>query len=526
MLKDLKPRNVGLARAGKIRLGYMLRKCPKCKQPTKAKLLQCEYCQAKLSQPDRRETYPTSTSYFVLDDAPEVVEHYGEQPGTLNIIFPFDSIEENMPSSHKLYTSTSLACQGDGQQIIYAIDPQSGKPVVRDGIALIDFELSTPDRKKLEFIQGEVVPCPGYAHDRYSKCAACRPQTTLRFFVQEIPRFSTFEVVTGSLHNYMNLYEQMSYFAAPLSEGGMGVSLKGIPFRLSLVPQKISVPKVDKKGNPQGRQRVSKNLLSLEIDPLYMIRLNAVQRRLAAPERILGLPAPDEPEAVEDFDDQDDVIIFGPPADDGDTNGDDLPEEATPEPVAPGSPPSDNLPPVPLYDPPPPPDALDNEAWRPATPEAKQYAKEVQQQPPPANGATSQAANGDRPYSPQQLREKVRKFIEICQERGLYHDDGQPVPVKYHPFGDRTAQLVAAKMQEALADIPDTKPEEAYRRVLDWFFFDVQSASEMKAVEAAAIFRILFDCKPEEIGFKRPVLDVARRELREVYYEITEPIPF
>jgi hypothetical protein len=306
-MKDLKHERVGMARSGKIRLGYMLRKCTHCQKSTRAKIELCQHCNKKNPAATPKDMYPTSTSYFVLDDAPELVEVYGKQPTYLNIWFPFDGLEECMQSAHKLYSASSMLCTGDGDRILYAINAQSGKPVIRDGIALVDFTETKAEGGQVEFTKGEVIPCPGYSHDLYRKCAFCRPTTTLRFLIREIPQFAYYEIVTGSVTNYTRLDEQLSYFTAPKSEGGMGVGLKGIPFRLSLSPEMVSVPNLDRNGQPKNgespKKRVEKYLLKLEIDPDYMRQLAQVQQQLATPRRLLlGAPLDnlDDPMIIED----------------------------------------------------------------------------------------------------------------------------------------------------------------------------------------------------------------------------------
>jgi hypothetical protein len=427
-----------------------------------------------LSKPGYRETYPTSAPHFVLDDAPDVVTHYGPQPTVLNIIFPFDTIEENMPSAHKLYNASSLACQGDGQQITYALNPQTGRPVVRDGVALVDFgHTAAGGGDTISFVVGEFVPCPGYAHNLYAKCNFCRPQTALRFFISEIPRFSVYEVVTGSIHNYTRLDEQLSYFAAPITEGGMGVSLKGIPFRLSLAPHQISVPNVDRNGKPkvgrdgkpQARQRVEKHLLGLEIDPVYMARLNQVHRRLAEPERMLGLPAPEETEA-EEYEDQvyndpDEVIVLDAPVED----------------------PS----PAPTEEPPP----LPPEESRPATRET---------------------------LAPTKLKNYLERKVAENEEM-KDKETGDHLPVILHPFGKQTAQIVSAKFQEALRandNLPD-KPETMYHVSLNWLTGCV-SANDLTAVWADALLDWLTNSQKGE-KFKAPIAQPAGAEARLVYEE-------
>lgn len=323
MLKDLTPTQPKLARVGKIRLGYMLRKCPHCQSAIKAKLTACTSCRKAVAKPDRSETYPTSADHFVLDDAPAVAEAYQrlygtDKPTRLNIWFPFDAVEDNLPSAHKLYSAMSVLCIGDGEHITHAIDPVMGHRIVQDGVFLRDYFEKDPARKTVNHKAGNPAPCPGYQHDYYSKCKQCKAQTTIKAMIREVPQFATFDIVTQSVHNHRRLYEQLLYFTAPREEGGLGFpSLRGVPFILSLTKSSITVPNLDKKGQVKPgeppKKRVDKYLLSLEIDAEYMRQMADVQRRLASPEQMFGLPAvasdfDSGPDVDEDFDQQEIVI--------------------------------------------------------------------------------------------------------------------------------------------------------------------------------------------------------------------------
>ncbi|MCB0213480.1 MAG: hypothetical protein KDJ52_29325, partial [Anaerolineae bacterium] len=311
-------------RRGKVRLGYVMRDCPECKKKTKAKLPECEHCHKQIPPPaSRQETNPEPTPHFVVDELPEVVKVYGLKPTTLNIVFPFHGIDENAPAAHKLHNGTGVVCIGNGREIIHAINPQTGRKIVRDGVALYDFEETLPGGQgKKRFRQGDFVGCPGKEHSYYNKCMFCSPSTTLKFYIKEIPTLSTFDLDTGSEANYRRIIAQLGYFALPQSQGGLGMSLQGVPFMLHITPEQMSYTKKDKKGNPIGRAKTTKYLLSLEAEPSYMARLNAVQRQLAAPERVFGLlAAPDEPYQA----DPDDTVIF-----DGDYEVYDEPDEEIP----------------------------------------------------------------------------------------------------------------------------------------------------------------------------------------------------
>lgn len=296
MLKDIEVKTTGLARAGKIRLGYLMRKCPHCNRVIKAKLGKCPDCHKKIEPPERRETFPTSTNHFVLDELPELIKIYGDKPTRLNIWFPFDSIEENLPAAYTLYSANSLLCKGDGENILYAINPAIGRRVIQDGIFLENYQEKDVNGKTMHFSAGNAAPCPGRNRDLYSKCRNCRAQMTIKVMIREINRFVTFDIISGSINNYIRLREQLNFFAAPKEQGGLGVRLRGIPFVLSLKMESVSVPNLGKNGQPKKdeppRIRIDKPLMSLEVDEDFMRELNQVQRRLASPANLLDWSEP------------------------------------------------------------------------------------------------------------------------------------------------------------------------------------------------------------------------------------------
>ena len=122
---------------------------------------------------------------------------------------------------------------------------------------------------------------------------------------------------------------------------------------------------------------------------------------------------------------------------------------------------------------------------------------------------------------PIELQEKVRSFVQTCEQKLLYHDPetGEAWPIKLHPFGKNTAKFLASKWQEALKDhkVEGVSVEDMYHKSLGWLFFGVQSANDLSAAEGAAMFRVLFNGKPDELGWDSEVLDVARKELLAVY---------
>lgn len=295
-IKDLQRKDKpGLTRAGIIRLGYKVKKCKGCKTINLASNQTCQKC-GKSDWPKNKYgeiTFPKAADHFVLSDAPGVATAMGTaEPKDLRIYLPFDDIDANFPAYHQYWVSSALICRGDGETIQYAINPQTGKIIVRDGVAIDDFDSATPDNGKMHFRPGDRIVCPGMSHHLYTKCQMCKPNAMLIVLLRDIPRLAYYQVATTSIHNIVNLTEQMTYIKQTIGR------LQGVPFILKIRPQKISVPKPD-----GGRQRVEKHLLSLEVDPEWVKKLMTAQDRLADPVRRL---------LVEEIEDDGDVIDIEP----------------------------------------------------------------------------------------------------------------------------------------------------------------------------------------------------------------------
>lgn len=273
-IKDLQRKDKpGLTRAGVIRLGYKVKRCNKCKAVNLAPVTECHACKGKAFGKE----YPTPSDHFVLTDAPGVVEAIKDpKPIDLRIYFPFDDIDLNFPAFHQLWSASSLICRGDGEHVLYAIHPQKGETIVRDGRAMTDYEITAADDHKLKINAGQEVGCPGMTHDLYAMCQHCKPNAMLIVLLRDVPRLAYYQIATTSIHNVINLTEQMTYIKQTIRR------LVGVPFILKLRPQKISVPK---GGN--GRMRTEKYLLSLEVDPEWFHKLEQAQNRLADPTRVL-----------------------------------------------------------------------------------------------------------------------------------------------------------------------------------------------------------------------------------------------
>lgn len=466
----------GLARAGVIRLGYKARKC-KCGRITEPldNGPTCPACNATL--PDT--SFPREAGHFILVDAPDVAEALGTNaPTELRVYFPFDEVDRVFPSYMQLWATSALRCRGDGEHILYAINPITGRVTVKDGVVQEAFS-----EEKRDFEPGEVLACPGLDRNLYAKCANCKPNAMLIVMLRDVPRLAYYQISTTSIHNIVSLTDQLEYVREQVAKLTGEARIAGVPFILRRVEKTISAPKTDRHGNPTGRQRVKKFFLELEIEPEWIARMVRGISRLADPLRgVAALPAPLA-----------------------------VPAEAESLPVA-------SMPASHYSEPP---------RWEPCPDDDDAIEGEFADEEPPAESTeaetkpTPPAQHPDRPYSPEQLRDKVRAFIAACKAKNVYHDPetGDPHPVEMHPFGKRTPQLIAAKIQEALKGVAGVKPEEAYHVVLGYFFFNTQSANDLKAVEAAALLKILFNGNSGEVDFKSEVLAVAKDEMLAVYYK-------
>lgn len=281
-IKDLQKKDKpGLSRAGVIRLGYKMRKCNTCGNVRAAdKCPKCGKSDFKMRKQGEEMVpieFPVPSDHFVLTDAPGVAEAIGtDKPRELRIWFPFNDIDQVFPAYHQLWSASSLICRGDGERIEYAINPQSGKPIIRDGLAIDDFKTKDGDFKR-----GEFMACPGNEHGLYSRCEACKPNAMLIVLLRDVPRLAYYQISTTSIHNIIELTEQMNYISDPKNVG----KLQGVPFILKLQEREISAP----SGKDGQRRRVKRFLLSLEVDPDYYKQLMEMHRHLAAPERKLQI---------------------------------------------------------------------------------------------------------------------------------------------------------------------------------------------------------------------------------------------
>jgi len=295
----------GLARAGVIRLGYKAKKCscgritePPDSGPT------CPACGARL--PDN--SFPREAPYFILTDAPGLAGALNTAtPTALNVFFPFDEVDRVFPNYMQYWSASSLVCRGDGEQIVYAINPQTGRATVKDGVAQ---EAFTEGGRKFE--PGQALACPGLERNLYPKCQHCKPNAMLIVMLRDVPRLAYYQISTTSIHNIVDLTQQLDYVREQVAKLTGQPRIAGVPFILRRVKRSVSVPNLDKDGQLKKdrngkllppKQRTDKYFLELEIEPEWIAKMVRGIARLADPERAVGLlpatiPTPPPPAAT------------------------------------------------------------------------------------------------------------------------------------------------------------------------------------------------------------------------------------
>ena len=189
---------------------------------------------------------------------------YGGTPSELNILLPFNSVDENFDAWREAYVAGGLIHRCDGERVWYEIDPKTGERLVVNGI-------------------------PEKACDRSAKC---KPTGRLKVLIPELQRLAYLTVLTGSTHDVMNMARQLE---ALLQING---KLAGVPLKLRRRPVKISTP----SGTDGKRARRTKSLLSIEADPEWVRHKLLSMKAAALPDNGLDADLPalevsDEPDA-------------------------------------------------------------------------------------------------------------------------------------------------------------------------------------------------------------------------------------
>lgn len=187
--------------------------------------------------------YPSNTDYFVLHDAPQVIEHYGSEPKELDIVFPSDDLESVMPTWLKWYgTGTkgkdgktlggNLKCMGNGPNA--AGEAGEAKYFVNKD----QKTGAVPMRPCL----GE--KCPDWLNAKGER--QCKPAMQLYVMLPKVSPFGVFRIDTTSWTSVKSFHDQIEWIRQ-LNGGRIAL----IPFKL--VKEQREVKYRDKNGLEQKK---------------------------------------------------------------------------------------------------------------------------------------------------------------------------------------------------------------------------------------------------------------------------------
>lgn len=189
------------------------------------------------------------------------VEEYTAQPTEIRVLLPFDDIERCWNAFVEAYTAGGLIYRGDGERVLFWLDPETGEIKVKDGDPFMSCIGA-------DGLAGYYVTQDGARQKIQAKAVG-----RLRVIVPSLKRLAYLLVVTSSKWDVMHISDQLA--ALKHVNGGR---LAGIPMMLRRRPKQVSIPLKGK------RARVTKWLLSIEAEPAWVAAQIEAMQRAALPE--------------------------------------------------------------------------------------------------------------------------------------------------------------------------------------------------------------------------------------------------
>jgi len=176
--------------------------------------------------------YPSNVDYFVLHDAPQVIEVYGKEPKELDIVFPSDDLEQSAPAALKWYGAGVKGKDGKtigGKPKCIGNGPDSaGNPGIAKFYAKADPATGVvPHRPCL----GE--KCPDWNDSKGNR--QCKPAMTAYVMLPKVSPFGVFAIHTTSWNSIRSFYDQLNWIK---QLNGDRIAL--IPFKLVKLEKKVT----------------------------------------------------------------------------------------------------------------------------------------------------------------------------------------------------------------------------------------------------------------------------------------------
>lgn len=236
-IKGLTDRGVAFPQIGNIRKGAK-------KEPNKPGA-DLQYFRVEF---DERETRAIAKFKSLYPD---------EKPTAMTVLLPFDQIERVWNPWREAYVAGALLHRCDGEFVNYAINPQTGEVIVKNGADA----------------NGQPVKCN--LQNDPDKRKRCKPTGRLHVIVPELERLAYLVVHTTSIHDIANISNRL----AAIKEINAG-HIVGIPIVMYRKPVRISTP----TGENGKRERRVKYLIDLEPDPEWVSRKIGALKFAAMPQ--------------------------------------------------------------------------------------------------------------------------------------------------------------------------------------------------------------------------------------------------
>jgi len=180
---------------------------------------------------ERGTEYPSNVSHFVLHDAPQVIDVYGESPTELDILFPSDDFDATVPTWLKWY---GAGMKGKDGKVIGGKLKCVGNGPTSEG---------TPGTAKyydkMNQTTGEVPvrpclgdKCPDWNDGRGNR--QCKPNMTVYVMLPKVSPFGVFAISTNSWNSIRSFYDQLQWIKN-LNQGKIAL----IPFKLVKLEKKV-----------------------------------------------------------------------------------------------------------------------------------------------------------------------------------------------------------------------------------------------------------------------------------------------
>lgn len=225
----------------------------------------------------------------------------GGKPAAMRVVFPFNEIDRVWDAYLEAYSASRLIARSDGETILYWRD--NGNTIVKNGLATVTqtvkiwrrTEGKNTEPLEVELVEGQPVPYieDMVFHRTEKTLVTAKPVGRLRVVLPELKRLAYLTLTTTSMNDIIALGGPESGELGAIKEicRILNLPLAGVPLILRRKPRPISFTKDD-----GSQSRMTRWLVHIEADPEFVEKALASSRHLAMP--VVQLLASGEDDAV------------------------------------------------------------------------------------------------------------------------------------------------------------------------------------------------------------------------------------